>query len=93
MDIMIKNYQSVNQEVVILITFVPPLDNFGTGYSSLSYLTKLQVDYLKIDRSFINGLENSVSNQKVVKSIIKVAHSLNMKVTADGIETKILKEE
>ena len=64
------------------------LDDFGTGYSSLSYLTKLPVDYLKIDRSFINDLENSVSNQKVVKSIIKVAHSLNMKVTAEGIETK-----
>jgi len=64
------------------------LDDFGTGYSSLSYLTKLPVDYLKIDRLFINDLENSVSNQKVVKSIIKVAHSLNMKVTAEGIETK-----
>jgi len=64
------------------------LDDFGTGYSSLSYLAKLPVDFLKIDRSFINDLENSVSNQKVVKSIIRVAHSLNMKVTGEGIETK-----
>jgi len=64
------------------------LDDFGTGYSSLSYLTKLPVDYLKIDRSFINDLENNDSNKTVVKSIIKVAHSLNMKVTAEGIETK-----
>lgn len=64
------------------------LDDFGTGYSSLSYLTKLPVDYLKIDQSFINDLENNDSNKTVVKSIIKVAHSLNMKVTAEGIETK-----
>lgn len=64
------------------------LDDFGTGYSSLSYLTKLPLDYLKIDQSFINDLENNDSNKTVVKSIINVAHSLNMKVTAEGIETK-----
>jgi len=64
------------------------LDDFGTGYSSLSYLTKLPVDFLKIDQSFINGLENNDSNKTVIKSIINVAHSLNMKVTAEGIETK-----
>lgn len=64
------------------------LDDFGTGYSSLSYLTKLPVDFLKIDQSFINGLENNDSNKTVIKSIINVAHSLNMQVTAEGIETK-----
>lgn len=63
------------------------LDDFGTGYSSLSYLTKLPVDFLKIDQSFINGLENNDSNKTVIKSIINVAHSLNMQVTAEGIET------
>lgn len=81
-----KSVEILNQlkSIGILIS----LDDFGTGYSSLSYLTKLPVDYLKIDRSFINDLENNDSNKTVVKSIIKVAHSLNMKVTAEGIETK-----
>lgn len=63
------------------------LDDFGTGYSSLSYLTKLPVDFLKIDQSFICDLENNDSNKTVIKSIINVAHSLNMQVTAEGIET------
>lgn len=64
------------------------LDDFGTGYSSLSYLTKLPVHYLKIDRAFINGLENDSSKQTLTKSIIEVAHNLGLKVVAEGIETE-----
>ncbi|MFC3212175.1 sensor domain-containing protein [Planomicrobium okeanokoites] len=64
------------------------LDDFGTGYSSLSYLTKLPVHYLKIDRSFINGLEDDVSNRTLTKSILEVAHNLDLKVIAEGIETE-----
>ncbi|WP_162287883.1 sensor domain-containing protein [Indiicoccus explosivorum] len=63
------------------------LDDFGTGYSSLSYLTKLAVDYLKIDRSFILDMEENESKALITKSIIDVAHSLKMKVVAEGIET------
>jgi diguanylate cyclase (GGDEF)-like protein/PAS domain S-box-containing protein len=81
-----KAVKTLNQLKNLGITL--SLDDFGTGYSSLSYLTKLPVDYLKIDQSFIYDLENNDSNKTVVKFIIKVAHSLNMKVTAEGIETK-----
>jgi len=72
------------------------LDDFGTGYSSLSYLTRLPVHYLKIDQSFINEMEQDESKRTIVKSIISVAHSLKMKVVAEGIETleqaELLKE-
>jgi EAL domain-containing protein (putative c-di-GMP-specific phosphodiesterase class I) len=73
------------------------LDDFGTGYSSLSYVNRLPIDTIKIDRSLIINLEEKGSkNILIVKSIIRMAHSLNIKVVAEGIETDeqftILKE-
>ena len=62
------------------------IDDFGTGYSSLSYLQKLPIDTLKIDRSFIERLEDSSQSQEIVRTIVALAHSLDMKVTAEGIE-------
>ena len=63
------------------------LDDFGTGYSSLSLLQDFTIDVLKIDRSFILGLEkNNKNSQQLVKAIIKMAHALNMKVVAEGVE-------
>ena len=64
------------------------LDDFGTGYSSLSYLTKLPIDCLKIDRSFVNQLETDESKKTIIKSIIEVANNLKMEVLAEGIETE-----
>ncbi len=61
------------------------IDDFGTGYSSLSYLHSLPIDILKIDRSFINKLSGKKEN--IVYTIINLAHSLNMEVVAEGIET------
>jgi diguanylate cyclase (GGDEF)-like protein len=70
------------------------IDDFGTGYSSLSYLHTLPIDILKIDRSFINRISDEKGN--IVNTIINLAHSLNMKVVAEGVETpeqfEILKE-
>ena len=64
------------------------MDDFGTGYSSLSYLSKLPIDTIKIDRSLIINLDNNSKNLVIIKSILAVANSLNIKVIAEGIETE-----
>ncbi|MDP4179281.1 MAG: EAL domain-containing protein, partial [Bacillota bacterium] len=64
------------------------MDDFGTGYSSLSYINKLPVDIIKIDRSLIVNLGNDSKNLVIIKAIIVMAHSLNIKVVAEGIETE-----
>ncbi|WP_232411028.1 bifunctional diguanylate cyclase/phosphodiesterase [Methylophilus sp. 5] len=64
------------------------IDDFGTGYSSLSYLKKFNVDYLKIDRSFICNLAANSSEVAICEAIIEMAHRLNIKVIAEGIETE-----
>lgn len=63
------------------------LDNFGTGNMSLNYLKKVKIDYLKIDKSFIEHLGADHNNKVIVESIINIANSLNLKVIAEGIET------
>lgn len=63
------------------------LDDFGTGYSSLSYLHRLPFSYLKIDRSFVNLMSESIENNEIVNTIIKLARSLRMRIIAEGIET------
>ena len=62
------------------------IDDFGTGYSSLSYLSKLPVDNLKIDRSFVTDMIKSPQNQKIVEMTVNLAHTLGLKVVAEGIE-------
>jgi len=62
------------------------IDDFGTGQSSLSRLHHFPVDILKIDRSFVNNMENSVSDAALVKSIIDMAHTLGFQVIAEGVE-------
>jgi EAL domain-containing protein (putative c-di-GMP-specific phosphodiesterase class I) len=63
------------------------IDDFGTGYSSLSYLQNLPVDLLKIDRSFLDNVE-VVSRAAVIQAITSLAHSLGLRVVAEGIETE-----
>lgn len=64
------------------------LDDFGTGYSSLSYLKKFDIDYLKIDRSFVTHLDENSDDLVLCEAIIVMAHRLGMKVIAEGIETE-----
>ncbi|MBF0664948.1 MAG: GGDEF domain-containing protein [Brevundimonas sp.] len=65
------------------------LDDYGSGLSSLTYLKQIRADELKIDKSFILGLDDSARDALLVKSTIDLAHGLGMKVTAEGVETPI----
>ena len=64
------------------------IDDFGTGFSSLSYLSKFSVDTLKIDRSFVIEMTESSQGLALVSTIISLAHALNLKVVAEGVETE-----
>ncbi len=62
------------------------MDDFGTGYSSLSYLRQLPIDELKIDKSFIMGLDDTKDGRDMVKTILNIAKNLNLTIVAEGIE-------
>ncbi len=80
-DHIIENLQALSD-----MGFKIAIDDFGTGHSSLSRLHHFPVDILKIDRSFVNNMENSVSDAALVKSIIDMAHTLGFQVVAEGVE-------
>jgi EAL domain-containing protein (putative c-di-GMP-specific phosphodiesterase class I) len=63
------------------------LDDFGTGYSSLAYLTRLPIDALKVDRSFIDGLGTEPEDTAITEAIIAMSHALSLRVVGEGAET------
>ena len=76
----LKRLSTINIDIAI--------DDFGVGYSSLAYLQRLDIDILKIDRSFINDIESNDNSIALVKAIITMAHNLDVIVVAEGVETQ-----
>lgn len=68
--------------------FKVSIDDFGTGYSSMTYLKKFAVDKLKIDQSFVRGVESSTNDQAIVRATVQMAHGLGMITIAEGVETQ-----
>ena len=64
------------------------LDDFGTGYSSLNYLQQLPIDVLKVDRSFIKEIGNAGGKTDVLSTILALAHTMRLRVVAEGVETE-----
>ncbi|MBX3617435.1 EAL domain-containing protein [Nitrosomonas sp.] len=78
------NYRDAGVQVAI--------DDFGTGYSSLSYLKKFDIDYLKIDQSFVANLDSESYDRILCEAVITMAHRLGMRVVAEGVETELQKQ-
>ncbi|HEX9230208.1 MAG TPA: EAL domain-containing protein, partial [Arthrobacter sp.] len=64
------------------------IDDFGTGYSSLAYLKNLPADELKIDKSFVQNIDQSEKDRRLVESIVQLGHAMGLQVVAEGIETE-----
>ncbi len=71
---------------IVLLGFKLALDDFGTGYSSMARLRNMPLDLVKIDQSFVRNIATSNADREIVKSIVKLAHSLGKKVVAEGVE-------
>ncbi len=87
--VMLDAMESVNRlNLLKSLGLMLSIDDFGTGYSSMSYLQKFPMDQLKVDLSFVQRMEKATENIEIVRAIINMAHSLRLRVVAEGIETE-----
>ncbi|CUH09955.1 Cyclic di-GMP phosphodiesterase Gmr [Jannaschia seosinensis] len=88
-QIVVRDDVTIVQELNVLRErgFSLALDDFGTGYSSIGYLTRMPFDVLKIDRSFARLQADNVQHQRMVRSMVGLAHAMDLKIIAEGIET------
>ncbi len=82
-DLIIRTLEQLNSKDIRIA-----MDDFGTGYSSLNYLRRFPFDVIKIDKNFVQDLETSKSDQELVIATILMAHALDLKVIAEGVETE-----
>lgn len=82
-EVTVRQLQTLRDKGVLVA-----LDDFGTGYSSLTYLKHFPIDILKIDRSFVMDITKDAQSSAIVETIINLAHNLNMRVVAEGVETQ-----
>ncbi len=84
---LLSNTQAILETLAMIRSLGPriSIDDFGTGYSAFSYLKRFQVDALKLDGSFVNGIDR-VADRAIAESIVKVAHALGLRVIAEGVE-------
>lgn len=89
-SLLLDESESVRQQLTEMRKANIPvsLDDFGTGYSALSYLQRYEIDFIKIDQSFVKGLHTQSRNLALCKAIIQLSHELGMRVIAEGIETE-----
>jgi len=89
-DTLIDNYDEATKIIQNLknIGINISIDDFGTGYSSINYLKKFPLDFIKIDKSFICNIATGATDRKLVSAITMIGKSLNLKVIAEGVETK-----
>jgi diguanylate cyclase (GGDEF)-like protein len=89
-SLLMRNVEESTRKLSILrgMGVTVAIDDFGTGYSSLSYLSRLPVDKLKIDRSFVSSVDSSGESTTLVTTMITLAHGLKMAVVAEGVETE-----
>lgn len=87
---LIKDHPKVNKRLLEFrnMGIEVSIDDFGTGFSSLSYLKQFDIDYLKIDRSFVSNLNDGSTDMALAEAIIVMAHKLGIKTIAEGIETE-----